>query len=59
MAALDLDELLQQRAAAESRAQAEAGRSADLMQELQQVHSGQIATMPVMQTRLTTHLQVC
>lgn len=37
MAALDLDDLLQQRAAAESQAQAEAARNADLQEELLQV----------------------
>ena len=36
MAALDLDDLLQQRAAAERRAELEAARNADLAQELQQ-----------------------
>lgn len=37
MAALDLDDLLQQQAAAERRAQLEAARNADLTQDLQQV----------------------
>ena len=37
MAALDLDELLQQQAAAEAHAQAEASKSAGLQQELLEV----------------------